>query len=333
MTRSALRMSPGTLLRGSLMILSALACVALILCYTMRPDNFTALTVFPIWIWPAPGLFLLGLAWFRSSGTVYKVSMAAVGLLWLAYILVFTEELHSLARSLLPEQSPPGPALRIVSLNSELGLGGASDLKRHMPDIVLLQESPSPTALAKMAYEVFGAEAGVATELDTAILARGTVIPAPLPLVSRRYFTEARVKLTTGIEIGIISLHLQTPPVRVDLWSPGAWTQLRTHRARQRRQMQVISDRIAAMPANMPIIVGGDFNAPQGDAVFELLKPLLRDAFREAGRGWGNTHKNELPVLRIDQVWITDHFGVADVRAYQTEQSDHRLVVCDLWLR
>ena len=52
-------MSPGTLLRGSLMILSALACVALILCYTMRPDNFTALTVFPIWIWPAPGLFLM----------------------------------------------------------------------------------------------------------------------------------------------------------------------------------------------------------------------------------------------------------------------------------
>ena len=59
--------SSGVSLRGSLMIVSALACVVLILCYTMRPDNFTALTVFPIWIWPAPGLFLLGLAWFRSS--------------------------------------------------------------------------------------------------------------------------------------------------------------------------------------------------------------------------------------------------------------------------
>src|SRR6266850_3413151 len=281
MTMPVLSVSVSTVLRGSLMILSGLGCVLLMLCYALRPDSLTALTVFPVWVWPGPGLFLLMLTWFRSSARVYKLCMAAVGLLWLSYILVFTEELHSLARSLLPEEIHTGPALRVVSFNSELGLGDASDVKPYMPDIVLLQESPGSTAIEKMAYEVFGAEAGVASGLDATIFARGTVIPAPLPLVSRRYFTEARVRLTTGIEIGIISLHLQTPPVRLDLWSDGAWTQLRAHRARQRRQMQVISERIAAMPANMPIIVGGDFNAPQGDAIFELLKPLLRDSFAE----------------------------------------------------
>jgi endonuclease/exonuclease/phosphatase family metal-dependent hydrolase len=315
------------------MVLSGLACVLLMLCYAIRPDSFTALTVFPVWTWLVPGLFLLRLAWFRSSTRGYKLGMAAVGLLWLAYILTFTEELRSVTRSLWPEQSRPGSALRVVSLNSELGLGNASDLKGYMPDIVLLQESPGPTAVERMAHEVFGAEAGVVMGIDTAILARGTVVIVPLPLASRRYFAVARVKLTTGIEIGVISLHLQTPPVRLDLWSPGAWTQLRAHRARQRRQMQTILQQIAAMPANMPIIAGGDFNAPQGDAIFQLLKPQLRDAFAEAGRGWGNTHDNDLPVLRIDQVWITNHFGAAAVRTYRTERSDHRLVVCDLWFR
>jgi len=315
------------------MILSGVVCVALILCYGMRPDNFTALTVFPVWIWPGPGLVVLGLAWSRSPGRGYKMGLAAVGLLWLVFILGFTEELHSLTRSLVPEQTPTGQALRVISLNSELGLGNASDLRGYMPDIVLLQEAASPSAVEKMAQEVFGSEAGVMSELDTAVFARGTVVGVPLPLASRRYFAQARVKLTNGIEIGIISLHLQTPPVRYNLWSSGTWSRLRAHRERQRAQMQVISQQIAAMPANIPIIVGGDFNAPQGDAIFQILKPLLRDSFAEAGRGWGNTHKNELPVLRIDQVWITDHFGAASVRAYRTERSDHRMVVCDLWFR
>ena len=324
---------PGTLIRGSLMILSGLMCVLLIFCYGIRPDRLTALTVFPVWIWPAPGLVLLRLAWPSSSGRGYKLGLAAVGLLWLVFIVVFTEELHSLTRSLWPEPSLPRQALRVVSFNSELGLGGASDLKPYMPDLVLLQESLSPAAVGLMAHDVFGPEAGVAAELDAAIFARGTVVAVPLPLASRRYFAVARVKLTNGIEIGVISLHLQTPPVRYDLWSSGTWALLSAHRARQLSQMQVISQQIAAMPANMPIIIGGDFNAPQGDAIFQLLKPLLRDSFAGAGRGWGNTHKNELPVLRIDQVWITDHFGAASVRAYKTERSDHRLVVCDLWFR
>ena len=78
--------------------------------------------------------------------------------------------------------------------------------------------------------------------------------------------------------------------------------------------------------------MGGDFNAPAGDAIFELLYPNLRDAFGEAGVGWGNTITNDYPFLRIDQVWVSHHFQVQRVISRKTAFSDHRMVICDLQL-
>lgn len=321
--------------------LSALGLILVTICYAMRPDMATALTVFPVWVWPVPGLFLLRLAWFREAGQRYKFAIAIVCVSWFAYVVAFAEEVRSLRRSVLSswrssthweEMARQGRTLRVVSVNVGLDLAAAADVKQYAPDLVLLQESPSPAAAEKMADELFQGEAGVLVGVDASVLARGKVAPVPLPPDSGLYFTQARVQLTTGIEIGVISLHLATPPVRVDLWSPSAWTELRMHRGKQLAQMQTIARQIAHIPPNVPIIVGGDFNAPQGDAIFRLLEPRLRDAFRDGGVGWGNTHENDLPVLRIDEIWISDHFGAGQVRAHRTARSDHRFVVCDLWI-
>ncbi len=78
------------------------------------------------------------------------------------------------------------------------------------------------------------------------------------------------------------------------------------------------------------MIIGGDFNAPQGDAVFRLLGPRLHDTFPEGGRGWGNTITNGFPFLRIDQVWASGSIRADRVIARRTRHSDHRIVVCDL---
>jgi len=76
----------------------------------------------------------------------------------------------------------------------------------------------------------------------------------------------------------------------------------------------------------------GDFNAPPDDAVFRLLRPRFADAYRRAGVGWGNTIVNDYPVLRIDQIWVSDQFSPRLVYARATEHSDHRMVICDLRL-
>ena len=102
------------------------------------------------------------------------------------------------------------------------------------------------------------------------------------------------------------------------------------NRRQRRAQLRAIADRMGAIPGDLPVIVGGDFNAPQGDAVFQLLRPRLHDAFRESGRGWGDTVTNDVPFLRVDQVWVSETFRAVNVVARRTRHSDHRIVVCDL---
>jgi endonuclease/exonuclease/phosphatase (EEP) superfamily protein YafD len=88
----------------------------------------------------------------------------------------------------------------------------------------------------------------------------------------------------------------------------------------------------ADVRGSVPLIVGGDFNAPAGDAVFRLLRPRLRDAFAEAGCGWGNTIINDFPFARIDQIWIGRHWQAIAVQAQPSAHSDHRIVIADLLL-
>jgi endonuclease/exonuclease/phosphatase (EEP) superfamily protein YafD len=86
------------------------------------------------------------------------------------------------------------------------------------------------------------------------------------------------------------------------------------------------------LPHDLPVVVGGDFNEPGGDPLLRSVLPGLRDCFSVAGVGWGDTLINELPVWRVDQIWVSEHFRSEIVRARRTVNSDHRIVVCDLSL-
>jgi endonuclease/exonuclease/phosphatase (EEP) superfamily protein YafD len=147
------------------------------------------------------------------------------------------------------------------------------------------------------------------------------------------YFVQARVSLSSRLEVEVISLRLAPGIVRGDLWSLDCWREQTANRQARREQLRAVARQVGALPRGTSVILGGDFNAPAGDAVFRLLRPTLRDSFREAGTGWGDTIVNDMPVHRIDQVWISSAFRAAGVVARKTRHSDHRLVVCDLWVR
>jgi endonuclease/exonuclease/phosphatase (EEP) superfamily protein YafD len=111
---------------------------------------------------------------------------------------------------------------------------------------------------------------------------------------------QARVFLKSGLEVEVFSLRLVPAVLRLDLWSPDCWREQTRNRRQRRVQLAAIGGRVASLPRHLPVILGGDFNAPQGDAAFRPLTPWLHDAFREGGRGWGDTITNESPFLRID---------------------------------
>ncbi|OYV78936.1 MAG: hypothetical protein B7Z73_19360, partial [Planctomycetia bacterium 21-64-5] len=153
-----------------------------------------------------------------------------------------------------------------------------------------------------LARELFADDGQVLSGVDASIVARGTIAALPLPDSVTSHAVIANVQLTDGTEMNVVSLRLEAPLVRIDLWSPECWREQTASRVRRRRQLEAIFGAIPTSSAGAPLIVGGDFNAPPGDAVFETLATPLHDAFAEAGRGWGNTIINAAPFLRINQI-------------------------------
>lgn len=317
-----------------LLAASGVLCLAMALCYLLRADGCAAITVFPAWVWAVPGL-LLALAGWRMGWR----AVVALFALWVLYLGVVPEEGRVLlAHRPLPPVAPPPGAIRVVSLNCGGGNPLAADeVLAYHPDIVLLQESPSSRHVEALARRLFPQDPVTLVGVDAAIITHGRLEPMPpprsLPTLVRGAYVYARVTLPGGRRIGVVSLRLLPPLLRMDLWSPACWRDQRENRQLRRAQLRAITGQYADWPTTEPLILGGDFNAPAGDAVCRLLTPRLHDAFREGGAGWGNTHMSDLPLLRIDQIWLSPNLRATAVTARPTRHSDHRMVVCDLVVR
>ena len=314
---------------------SLLLWLALFVCYWRRPDSCAAITLWPVWAWALIGLLVTGLAWDRRA----KRAVGGVALLWLLFLVVFAEEPSSLVRfGAWPDPDwvaarQQGRGLRVVSLNCSGGsAAAAAEVARYHPDIVLLQESPSRENVRALGRRLFGSEAGVVWGIDGSIIARGRARQIPAPR-DTSILTMTHVRLSSRIEANVISVRLVPPEIRIDLWSPSCWRDHAANRRARRGQVAEAMKAIEGLPRSVPLIVGGDLNAPAGDAAFWPLRRRLKDTFREAGKGWGNTVLNDAPALRFDQVWASDDLRACAVVARKTRHSDHRMVICDLVIR
>ncbi|HXT10173.1 MAG TPA: endonuclease/exonuclease/phosphatase family protein [Candidatus Angelobacter sp.] len=224
-----------------------------------------------------------------------------------------------------------GAGLRLITLNCNGGNeSAAAEVKAFHPDLVFFEESPLRPVVRKMATNLLGADAKSFCSSDVSLLARGKVTPVAVENQESAPFIHAKVKFSSGFVTDVIVLRLQPYNIRADLWSPECWRNQAAIRRRQREQFEWIRRELDKIPPNEPILLGGDFNLPAGDKLFGILKPRVRETFREAGHGWGDTLDDNIPVLRIDQIWCDEHFRVVSSEAHQTVNSDHRMVICNL---
>jgi vancomycin resistance protein VanJ len=294
------------------------------LAYWRRYDEWAAVTLYPVWCWAALGLFLVFIG---SSRWRWRKAVVLVAL-WAAFLFAFADAPWSLVRAF--QATPARGELRVATLNCA-GIGGAlQKVVVHQPDIVLVQESPLAEELAAVARELFGDEAKVVRGPDASILARGDVTTVEVPAPYRENFVHARVTID-GRATNVISLRLYPCPVRIDVWSSDCWKSYEANRVTRRRQLERVANYVSTLPEDEPLIVGGDFNCPPGDAVLWLLEPRLTDAFTVAGRGWGATIIDiaGVSMIRIDQIWTSRQLTATKVFAAPALPSDHRMVVAD----
>ncbi len=315
--------------------------VVIFVSYARRWDKLAALTVFPFWAWGLLGMGLAGFAWLLTR----QRFALAVTLLWLGTVLIFSDETRPLLRSwhARPELGPPPAApdgsrvRRIITLNCKAGFfnpQAAREVVPWAPDVVLLQESTDPSVLQQVARELYGgnpADHAVGT-WECGIITRGRILRSVTGNLPSSL--SATIQFDDGTLLEAASVHLRGAETDVRLYKREALFKHAINRVTRRADLQKLVTLQTLMNGERAALIGGDFNAPAGDAIFRLLKSAgFTDGMAAVGSGWPDTFPNAAPMLRIDHLWNNARLVPVRGRVVRTLHSDHRMVICDYVLK
>lgn len=79
-------------------------------------------------------------------------------------------------------------------------------------------------------------------------------------------------------------------------------------------------------------IICGDFNNTAYSYVYRKIKGNLKDAYKEAGNGFGRTFNLKFLPARIDFIFAEDHFSINGFKSYDDYYSDHYPIMATLSL-
>ena len=299
--------------------------VLVVVVHAIQSDWLAPVTMIPAWMWLVPA----GMLTYIARPILSRKLIAAMVVVWFAFVILYAEEVRSLARfGSLPERQQTHQTTRVATLNCNLGSSDAPrELAVYSPDIVLLQESPSASRLAELAVEVLGGQADFVTAGDTSILSKGKLQLIKADRAS--HFCHAVVTLPNGQQADVVSLRLSPPVFDIDFLGGKFWRKHHQTRVKHRQQLQAIVDHLNESAVTQRWIIGGDFNMVGGDGSFSPLESF-QDTFRQTGSGWCNTGTNEYPLFRVDQIWIKGPLRSTINKTFKTAHSDHRAVVTDL---
>ncbi len=306
-------------------------------CFAQQPDRFTAFTIMPIWLWGGFGLVCSMFAFYFLRASL---SLIVTGI-WAVTLLVGADEARVLSN--IGNSAPrPGPAepfhgksvIRVITLNSAFFSYGnaAADLAAWQPDIVLLQEI-FPYQVSDIANVLFGGRGDYRADQTNGIVTRWR-IQREIRNPSQRS-QQITILLPNHIEIEVVNVHLSTAATDLRLWNSSTWTEHRSNRILRENELmhsQQVLDQSTQL-AGVPVIFGGDFNAPATDIVHRQLAHDFVDSFAAVGTGWGDTYQRRFPILRIDYLYANRQIIPIRSRAVTTRNSDHRMVITDYQLR
>ncbi|MBS0264088.1 MAG: endonuclease/exonuclease/phosphatase family protein [Planctomycetes bacterium] len=293
-----------------------------------RPDALTAITLVPACAWLIFGLLGVGAAcWAGNRRMAWGLS-----LFWTVFAWGWCEDLAALGRQWSarePVLAENARLVRVVTWNCDGQAHCVDDLKPWDPEIVLLQEAPAPEAIKRISQELFGDSGRVLIAGDLAIIARGTL--SQIAVDPQRQFLGAEVLLDDDRSLTCVCLRLEPPVSRLDGWRAEFWNEHRDRREQHRQKIEELLTTVRKVRAG-GLVIGGDFNTPPLDRALDELRSGLRDAFTQAGVGWGATGTNDWPLFRVDQLWTDARLTAVRAEAVKTRHSDHRLVVADFLL-
>ena len=232
-----------------------------------------------------------------------------------------------------------------IALDKPEGVAIISDeVARHDPDILVFQDAnrlnsmrETNPALLKLLY----GDRQVYTFGQYAVASRYPLRgcrPGKISYRERQHTFVHCVVHTGFTQIDLYTAHFLTPrdglnAVRHERLSGiDEWEQNVSDRMEQARALAG-----QVQTSIRPIILAGDFNAPDHSLVVRTLQSAgVRDAFAAAGKGYGYTYGHSLrpgiSFLRIDHIFVSPNIGVRDCFVGGKLGSPHRPVIADLVL-
>ena len=290
------------------------------------------------------GQLLLTLYWiirWRWAAMAPMIVLSVIGLFHLS--LFYKVEI----RRSYGEQTYERTALKVLTYNvrSFIDDDGArcldsvvSLVKALNPDIVCFQEM----GFADLADSLLRPLNHLPRSLSRAALSPAVYSRYPIVRAHRvdtmKNFVWADLKIGDDT-VRIFNNHLHTTAIRRDDNTyienreflgdedMGKLRSMVTRLSENNKQRAAQADSVARMIAESPypVIVCGDFNDTPVSYTYRTVSRGLKDAFREAGRGYSHTYRGFFDMLRIDYVLCSDEFeplsyevidswGLADIK-------------------
>jgi endonuclease/exonuclease/phosphatase (EEP) superfamily protein YafD len=265
--------------------------------------------------------------------TIWMLPLMTGGLFWVGRY--FTPKVHS----------PPAHPLSVVTFNvwvDNPALDRAETwLREAEADIILLQEVPPAWAAGieglADAYPYQAAQPHLPSGMGKLILSRHPILSlTPFRLTEDDIFVQQRAVIdVNGTAIAVYNLHLfplkgDHPRLIVRPYNPLINTLLAYDETIRRAQVDDLLRRVAADP--LPYIAAGDFNFSDQNRLYDRLAGTMRDAFMEAGTGFGwtwragtgePTHRLIPTLARLDYVWHGAGIRAAAAEVGPEIGSDH----------
>ena len=111
--------------------------------------------------------------------------------------------------------------------------------------------------------------------------------------------------------------------VEKETWGKVAQMLRLYNKATKKRLVQVNTLLEHASKVNYPVIIGGDFNDVPQSYIYAKMTDSFDDTFTERGSGLGTSFNGAIPSLRIDYLFISDHFTTLDYSTRKEDFSDH----------
>lgn len=320
-----------TWLRG--LVLAYAACIVVIeISRQLGPERWwlTCLNLYlPQGAWAVPGVLLLLLSLVLDRTFVF------VPALCLAWVL---GPVMGLCFAVARPSAPPERRFRVMTYNVKYARGDTRALTEEVlaadPDLLLIQDASHRVTMYPP-FAAFLRTRHVEMEGFYLVASRYPLSPIEYRPMGPDWYVRTQVE-SASFPLTVYNVHLMTPRDGLEAmreWSRKGLSELMDgarERLTQVEQLNADLDREVG-----PVLLAGDLNAPPESLVLRRLRSnRLKDAFGEAGRGYGYTYGHSLKpyvsYMRIDHVLFSRELVALDSWVGGRPGSAHRPVVADL---